>query len=250
MVNAVILFCVCLWCLLDATHEMKTVSVMEGESITLHIDVSEEQKYFLIQWMFGSIRIAEVNRLMQTSSTYGGPDERFRDRLHLDQTGSVTILNTRTTDSGLYKVTVISSETSYMTFNVTVYVNKDYNRISALSETPHSSSSPESSTKSNMVSSCVLNNSSINQTNNMNVTELHQPCSDHIHCCGFTEAVIRLVASALVSVAAVAFLVNDIRSTRSGLKRMEETRHDHQTHGVKSDQKYELSRRMSSRYVC
>ncbi|XP_042604956.1 uncharacterized protein LOC122141495 [Cyprinus carpio] len=239
MVNAFILFFLCLWRLIDATDEMKTVSVMEGESFTLHTDVSEVQKYFLIQWMFGSTRIAEVNRLTQTSSTYGGPDERFRDRLHVDQTGSVTIMNTRSTDSGVYKVTVISSETSYMTFNVTVH------------ETPHSSSSPESSLSSNFVSSsCVVNNSTINQTKNLNVTELHQPCSDHFHCCGFTETVIRLVAFALVSVAAVAFLVNDIRSTRSGLNRTEETRHEHQTHGVKSDQQYELSRRMSSRYVC
>uniref|UniRef100_A0A8C2JDQ2 Zmp:0000000652 n=1 Tax=Cyprinus carpio TaxID=7962 RepID=A0A8C2JDQ2_CYPCA len=145
---------------------MKTVSVMEGESFTLHTDVSEVQKYFLIQWMFGSTRIAEVNRLTQTSSTYGGPDERFRDRLHVDQTGSVTIINTRSTDSGVYKVTVISSETSYMTFNVTVY------------ETPLSSSSPESSSSYNFVSSrCVVNNSTINQTKNLNITELHQPCS-------------------------------------------------------------------------
>ncbi len=41
----------------------------------------------------------------------------------------------------------------------------------------------------------------------------------HIYCCGFTEAVIRLVLSALVGVAAVAVLVYDIRSTRGDDKK-------------------------------
>ncbi|XP_043078894.1 immunoglobulin domain-containing protein [Puntigrus tetrazona] len=238
MVYCVLLFCVCLRHLGDATDEMKAVSVMEGGSITLHTDVSDVQRCFLIQWMFGSIRIAEVNRLTQTNSTYGGPEERFRDRLHLDQAGSLTIKNTRNTDSGLYRLTIISRETSYTTYSVEVY------------EALHSSSSPESSSSSNFVlSSCVVNSSAINNTNSANVTEL-QSCSDRIHCCGFTETVIRLVASALVSLAAVSFLVYDIKSTRNELNRMEETRLKHRTHGLKSDQQYELSRRISSRYVC
>ncbi len=74
--------------------------------------------------------------------------------------------------------------------------------------------------------------------------------SDHIHCCGFIETVIRLVVSALVGVAAVAFIVYDIRSTRSELNWMEETRYHRQIHGVKSDHQYEMSRSISSRYVC
>ncbi len=68
---------------------------------------------------------------------------------------------------------------------------------------------------------------------------------DCIYCCGFTEAVIRLVLSALVGVAAVAVLVYDIRSTRSELNRTEETEYLYQTHGVKPDQN-ELSRRWRS----
>ncbi|XP_016355128.1 uncharacterized protein LOC107698592 [Sinocyclocheilus anshuiensis] len=207
---------------------------MEGDPVTLNTDVTEVQKYLFIQWMFGNTRIAEVGRLTQTHSTYDGPDGRFRDRLQLDhQTGSLIITNTTTTDSGLYQLTAISSETSYMSFNVTVY------------ETPQSSITPGSSTSSNFVSS----NLTINQTEDVNITELHQPSSDHVHCCGFTETVIRLVVSALVSVAAVAFLVYDIRSTRSELNRMQETRHYHQSRRVQSDQ-HQLSRRMSSRYVC
>ncbi|XP_048023633.1 uncharacterized protein LOC125253679 isoform X1 [Megalobrama amblycephala] len=226
MVNAFVLFFVCLWRLVD----VKTVSLMEGESVTLHTEV---QKYMLIQWMFGSTRIAEIDRLTQTNSTYDGPAERFRDRLMLDQTGSLTITNTRTTDSGLYTVIVINKETSYMSFNVTVY------------ESPQNTSSPERS-----LSSCAVNNLTVNQTEDANVTELHQPCSDYIHCCGFVETVIRLSLSALVGVATVAFLVYDIRSTRSELNRMKESRYHRQIHGVKSDHQYEMSRSFSSRYVC
>ncbi|KAK7126551.1 hypothetical protein R3I94_017898 [Phoxinus phoxinus] len=233
MVNYFILFFVCLWRLVDVTDEVKSVSVMEGDSVTLNTDVTETQKYVLIQWMFGSTRIAEVVRLTEYS-TYG---ERFRDRLKLDQTGSLTITNTRTSDSGLYQLTIVSKETSYMSFNLTVYV------------TPQSISSSERSSSFDLLLSCAVNNSTINQTENNNITE-HQPSSEHIHCCSFTEAVIRLVVSALVGVATVAVLVYDIRSTRSEMIREEETRHHCQTPGVISDQQCELSRSFSSRYVC
>ncbi|KAL1246591.1 hypothetical protein QQF64_034554 [Cirrhinus molitorella] len=117
-----------------------------------------------------------------------------------------------------------------MSFNVTVY------------ETPQSTTSSESST-------FVWPIVTINQTEDVNVTEFTQPNSDHIHCCGFTEAVIRLVVSALVSMAAVAFLVYDITSTRRELNRMQKTRPHHQARRVKLDQ-HHLSRRISSRYVC
>ncbi|XP_050950043.1 uncharacterized protein LOC127153141 [Labeo rohita] len=187
----------------DVTNEVKTVSVIEGDSVSLNTDVTEEKKYLLIQWMFGSTRIAEVSSLTQTNTTYDGPDGRFRDRLKVDQTGSLTITNSRTTDSGLYKLAVLSGDTSYMSFNLTVY---------------------ERSSSLNCVSSsCAVNNSTINQTEDANITELYQPSSDHVHCCGFTEAVIRLIVSVLVGVATVAFLFYDIKSTRSELNRMEVT---------------------------
>ncbi|XP_056304554.1 uncharacterized protein LOC130216699 [Danio aesculapii] len=212
---------------------------MEGDSVTLYTDITEVQKYLLIQWMFRNSRIAEVNRLAQSNSTYDGPGGRFRDRLYLDEIGSLTITNTKITDSGIYKLTLTRRETSYRSFNVTVYV------------APQSTSSPESSSNSNFLSSpYALNNPTINQTEDANSTDLHQSSSDHIYCCGFPEIVIRLVVAALVSVAAVAFLVYDIRSTRIELNWAEETKRDQQMQEAKSHLQSDLSRRMSSRYVC
>ncbi|KAL0160926.1 hypothetical protein M9458_044651, partial [Cirrhinus mrigala] len=83
---------------------------MEGESVTLHTDVTKIQRDYEIEW-----------RIISNIPAYDN-DERFRDRLKLsDQTGSLTITNTRTTDSGLYKLTITTEDKeSIKKFNVTV----------------------------------------------------------------------------------------------------------------------------------
>uniref|UniRef100_A0A671SLP5 Immunoglobulin domain-containing protein n=1 Tax=Sinocyclocheilus anshuiensis TaxID=1608454 RepID=A0A671SLP5_9TELE len=102
---------------------VKSVSVKEGDSVTLQINVTEIQTGDDIMWTFGTNRslIAKISE--ETSDIGDVPDGRFRDRLKLDhQTGSLTITNTRTEHAGVYKVEISrrSSETE-IRFNVTVY---------------------------------------------------------------------------------------------------------------------------------
>uniref|UniRef100_A0A9J8AS03 Immunoglobulin domain-containing protein n=1 Tax=Cyprinus carpio carpio TaxID=630221 RepID=A0A9J8AS03_CYPCA len=189
MVSAFLVFCLCLRHLVDGTDEVMSVSVMEGDSVSLNTSVTEVQNYHLIQWMFGETRIAEINNLIKINSIYGTDDDKtLQNRLNLDpQTGSLTITNTRTTDSGLYLLILTSGETRSKSFRVTV--------------------SESSSSSSCVSSSCAVNNSTLKHTENLN--------TDCTRCCDTFEAAIRLVIAAVVGVAAVAVLVYDFRSTRS-----------------------------------
>ncbi|XP_039538594.1 uncharacterized protein LOC120486568 isoform X2 [Pimephales promelas] len=100
------------------------VSVMEGDSVTLYTGVQTIQQYD-IKWYFNDTRIAQINGDVNkfcTDVQCNEGTERFRDRLKLDhQTGSLTIMNTRNTHSGLYEVKIISSRISGNIFNLSVH---------------------------------------------------------------------------------------------------------------------------------
>ncbi|XP_016349383.1 uncharacterized protein LOC107694249 isoform X2 [Sinocyclocheilus anshuiensis] len=99
------------------------VSVKEGDSVTLHTGVETNQQED-IKWYFGSTRLAQISgdlSFICTDVQCNAGTERFRDGLKLDhQTGSLTIMNTRTTDSGEYKLKIISSDDSEKIFSVSV----------------------------------------------------------------------------------------------------------------------------------
>ncbi|XDV23427.1 hypothetical protein PO909_028005 [Leuciscus waleckii] len=96
---------------------------MEGESVTIQPNVTKIQKDDQIRWNFGhkDILIAQINRQDNNPIFYNeSADGRFRGRLELDQNGSLTITNIRTTDSGLYQVKTTKSETPLNIFNLIV----------------------------------------------------------------------------------------------------------------------------------
>ncbi len=103
--------------------------VIDGETVTLE---SGETNYtsYLMTWSFNNAHIAEINVSMSkiyTDYQFNNGTERFRDRLKLDhQTGSLTIMNIRTTDSGVYTLQINISNSSFCItrekrFNVTVF---------------------------------------------------------------------------------------------------------------------------------
>ncbi|XP_052447263.1 CD48 antigen isoform X2 [Carassius gibelio] len=209
---------------------VKLESVMEGESVTLNPDVNTINE---LRWSFihnnKKILIAIIDRQNEKRPVYddvlGG---RFKDRLKLDQTGSLIITNTRTTDSGEYSVTGEQKEKPFSIFNLTVYARLPVPVISHSSQNSSSSSSQQncsflcsvvnvsdvtlswykgnSSFSSISVSdlsrslslhleclddfySCVVNNPIRNQTTHLN-TELCQTCS------GFVSQTVLISAAA------------------------------------------------------
>jgi len=99
--------------------ERVPVFVMEGDSVTLYTGVKINQQD-RIKWYFNDIRITQIIREQSKICTDDQCEEIFRDRLKLDhQTGSLTITNTTTEDSGEYQLKILS-RSSEKIFNVTV----------------------------------------------------------------------------------------------------------------------------------
>ncbi len=119
-----------MWCW-DEIKE-KTESGTEGGSVTLHND-NVMQKDDLVLWTFGPedslIARGEINKA--SFCTYDGNEGKFRDRLKVDhQTGSLTITNSRTEHTGVYKLLILSSrETKYKRFKVTIRGESHGDRI-------------------------------------------------------------------------------------------------------------------------
>ncbi|XP_050957705.1 CD48 antigen-like, partial [Labeo rohita] len=100
-----------------------SVSVMEGDSVTLKTNVTELHEDNIIAWKFGAEKslIAKITEKLNFS-TFDGLDGKFRDRLKLDkQTGSLTITNITTEHAGLYEQQIRGAKLSLKTFSVSVY---------------------------------------------------------------------------------------------------------------------------------
>ncbi len=110
------------------TDAVKIMSVMEGESVTLHTNITSHDtkfdRYYMdyIEWSWFRPEESCNVKIFQLDVKTGDiryHDEIFRDRLQIDnQTGSLTIRNIRTTESGFYQM---YSTFTVVSFNVTVY---------------------------------------------------------------------------------------------------------------------------------
>ncbi|XP_058615581.1 uncharacterized protein LOC131529732 isoform X4 [Onychostoma macrolepis] len=141
MVCTFVLFSLCCWCLTGVFGE--SVSVMEGDSVTLNTDVTEIHEDEDILWKFGADKslIAQIKTEKQIF-----PDGRFRDRLKLDrQTGSLIITNITTQHAGRYEVKISGAKRLTKTFNVSVYARLPTPDITRVSSQNHLSLSSSSS---------------------------------------------------------------------------------------------------------
>ncbi|XP_051978015.1 SLAM family member 9-like isoform X2 [Xyrauchen texanus] len=161
---------------------------MEGDSVTLHTDLTEIQDKDEIEWWFipENIRVARIKR--KIFNTYDDVlDERFRGRLHLNhQTGDLTITNITTEHTGLYQLIIITVKKTTKIFSVTVSALP----VPVITSDPSlNSSSSESSSK------CVLVCSVVNVTqvtlswykgnsllSSISVSDLNRSLSLHLEC--------------------------------------------------------------------
>ncbi|XP_016108475.1 uncharacterized protein [Sinocyclocheilus grahami] len=96
-----------------------SVSVMEGDAMTLYTGVEMNQDRMM--WFFGDDRIAVINGDTSKICEDDQCKQRFRDRLNVNQNGSLTVTNIRTTDSGDCKLQISSSRFCIIrSFTVTV----------------------------------------------------------------------------------------------------------------------------------
>nr|XP_055073025.1 uncharacterized protein LOC129452987 [Misgurnus anguillicaudatus] len=103
--------------------EVKSVSVMEGDSVTLYTDI-KLQRDDMILWRFGpeNSLIARINGVAKNISIYDDVlDGRFRDRLQVNnQTGDLTITDITTQHTGDYKIIISGKQKISYKFNVIV----------------------------------------------------------------------------------------------------------------------------------
>ncbi|XP_016374378.1 natural killer cell receptor 2B4-like, partial [Sinocyclocheilus rhinocerous] len=230
---------------------------MEGDSVTLNSDLTEMMDDDLILWRFGpeNTLIAEINVMADSMTVFDDAlDGRFRDRLKLDnQTGSLTITNTRTEHAGRYKldikraiknfsltvygvlpVPVISSNSSSSCSLVCSAVNVSHVTLSwykgnsllssiSVSDLSISLSLPlEVEYQDVNTYSCVLNNPISSQTQHLDITQLCHTSADQV----LPLLYIVLIAAGSLLIVAAVVICCICKKCRKTVKTQEEDRTD------------------------
>nr|XP_021325211.1 uncharacterized protein si:ch211-274k16.2 isoform X1 [Danio rerio] len=193
MLTRLVLFCLCCCHLADA---VKSVSVTEGDSVTLNSDLTELPTGRLIMWKFepnGNL-LAKIDLTSKLISIFDKGE--FRGRLKVDnQTASLTITDSKKTDAGVYIMSISHNIKRTFLFNVTVYARLPVPVI--ISESPPNSSSSSSSVQYCSVLCSVVNVSaaslswykgnrllsSISVSDLNNSFPLHMECLDGSYSC-------------------------------------------------------------------
>ncbi|XP_050951531.1 uncharacterized protein LOC127154168 [Labeo rohita] len=105
------------------TDGVKSLSVIEGQSVILHTRITDIPEDDVIEWTFGPqkssvVKTDRVNKIL----LYNEDDTKFTDKLQLSiKTGDLTIKNIGTEASGLYQLKIIKhTYTIEKSFSVTV----------------------------------------------------------------------------------------------------------------------------------
>ncbi|XP_057182189.1 SLAM family member 9-like [Triplophysa rosa] len=233
--------------------EVKSVSVTEGHSVTLHTDVVKQRDEKIV-WTYGPEDTIVAKIIGKANSFKLSEDERFRGRVNLNnQTGDLTISDVRTDHTGLYSLKISSNnKPSYKKFNVTVYARLPVPVISSSSSSERSSRlkcvvlcsvmnvshdvsvswykgksllSSISVSDLNISSislhleclddsyTCVLNNPITNQTQHLN-TDVCHTCSDSPAMRGFVNTFIVLSVFCLIFVIIIGVCIHNRRGDK------------------------------------
>uniref|UniRef100_A0A8C1KMX3 Immunoglobulin V-set domain-containing protein n=1 Tax=Cyprinus carpio TaxID=7962 RepID=A0A8C1KMX3_CYPCA len=108
---------------LFGAETVETVTVIEGDSVTLYTNLAEIQNDDTILWLFGpkDSVISQITRKHDLTLFFVTDGARFRDRLQVNQkTGSLTIRNTRIRHMRQYKLSISRKNTTTKIFEVIV----------------------------------------------------------------------------------------------------------------------------------